>query len=251
MDEASLRELLDSVASGSVGVEKAIGRLRSLDTGDMGFARVDNHRTLRRGFPEVIFGEGKTSDQIAAIAKRIYDSGVPMLATRCTVADADAVRVVLPEARYDNVSRCIVALPHPLPKVPGHVVVAPGGTSDIPVAEEAALTASLAGVTVDRLWDVGVAGIHRLLENRDRFTAADVIVAVAGMEGALPSVIAGLVSCPVIAVPTSIGYGAAFGGLAPLLSMLNSCSPGVAVVNIDNGFGAGYLAGTMARQIAR
>ena len=251
MDERDVRTLLDQVASGTVPVSDALRRLQSLDTADLGFARIDRHRAMRRGFPEVIFAEGKTPAQVAAIAVALYESGSPVLATRCAADAADAVATAIPSATYHAIARCVIAVPTPINPAPGRVVVATGGTTDIPVAEEAALTAELTGVTVDRLWDVGVAGIHRLLANAGRFDDADAIVAVAGMEGALPTVVAGLVACPVIAVPTSVGYGAAFGGLAPLLGMLTACSPGVAVVNIDNGFGAGYLAGTIARRAAR
>ena len=251
MDERDVRTLLGEVASGTVPVSDALRRLQSLDTADLGFARIDRHRAMRRGFPEVIFAEGKSPDQVAAIALALYESGSPVLATRCATDAADAVATAIPSASYHAIARCVIAVPTPIKPAAGRVVVATGGTTDIPVAEEAALTAELTGVTVDRLWDVGVAGIHRLLANAGRFDDADAIVAVAGMEGALPTVVAGLVACPVIAVPTSVGYGAAFGGLAPLLGMLTACSPGVAVVNIDNGFGAGYLAGTIARRAAR
>lgn len=251
MDERDVRILLEGVAEGRVAVGEALRRLQTLDTAELGFARIDRHRAMRRGFPEVIYAEGKTPDQVAAIAVALYEAGNPVLATRCNPDAASAVAQVVPGATYHAVARCTVALPAPIRPVPGRVVIATGGTTDIPVAEEAALTSELTGVTVDRLWDVGVAGIHRLLANAGRFDDADVIIAVAGMEGALPSVIAGLVACPVIAVPTSVGYGAAFGGIAPMLGMLTTCSPGVAVVNIDNGFGAGYLAGTIARRSAR
>ncbi len=246
-----MRILLEGVAEGRVAVREALRRLQTLDTAELGFARIDRHRAMRRGFPEVIYAEGKTPDQVAAIAVALYEAGNPVLATRCNPDAASAVAQVVPGATYHAVARCTVALPAPIRPVPGRVVIATGGTTDIPVAEEAALTSELTGVSVDRLWDVGVAGIHRLLANAGRFDDADVIIAVAGMEGALPSVIAGLVACPVIAVPTSVGYGAAFGGIAPMLGMLTTCSPGVAVVNIDNGFGAGYLAGTIARRSAR
>jgi len=246
-----VRILLEGVAEGRVAVGEALRRLQTLDTAELGFARIDRHRAMRRGFPEVIYAEGKTPDQVAAIAVALYEAGNPVLATRCNPDAASAVAQVVPGATYHAVARCTVALPAPIRPVPGRVVIATGGTTDIPVAEEAALTSELTGVSVDRLWDVGVAGIHRLLANAGRFDDADVIIAVAGMEGALPSVIAGLVACPVIAVPTSVGYGAAFGGIAPMLGMLTTCSPGVAVVNIDNGFGAGYLAGTIARRSAR
>lgn len=251
MDERDVRILLEGVAEGRVAVREALRRLQTLDTAELGFARIDRHRAMRRGFPEVIYAEGKTPDQVAAIAVALYEAGNPVLATRCNADAASAVAQVVPGATYHAVARCTVALPAPIRPVPGRVVIATGGTTDIPVAEEAALTSELTGVSVDRLWDVGVAGIHRLLANAGRFDDADVIIAVAGMEGALPSVIAGLVACPVIAVPTSVGYGAAFGGIAPMLGMLTTCSPGVAVVNIDNGFGAGYLAGTIARRSAR
>ena len=250
MDERDVRTLLEAVAQGAVHVGDAVRRLK-LSTADLGFARVDRHRAIRRGFPEVIYAEGKTPAQVAAIAVALYEGGSPVLATRCGPDAANAVSERLPTATYHEVARCAIAIPYPIKPVPGRVVVATGGTTDIPVAEEASLTAELTGVTVERLWDVGVAGIHRLLANAGRFDDADVIVAVAGMEGALPSVVAGLVACPVIAVPTSVGYGAAFGGVAPLLGMLTACSPGVSVVNIDNGFGAGYLAGTIARRTAR
>ena len=251
MDERDVRILLEGVAEGRVAVGEALRRLQTLDTAELGFARIDRHRAMRRGFPEVIYAEGKTPDQVAAIAVALYEAGNPVLATRCNPDAASAVAQVVPGATYHAVARCTVALPAPIRPVPGRVVIATGGTTDIPVAEEAALTSELTGVSVDRLWDVGVAGIHRLLANAGRFDDADVIIAVAGMEGTLPSVIAGLVACPVIAVPTSVGYGAAFGGIAPMLGMLTTCSPGVAVVNIDNGFGAGYLAGTIARRSAR
>jgi NCAIR mutase (PurE)-related protein len=247
MDEAALRSLLDSVAGGAVSVEEATRRIKRLDVEDLGFARLDHHRTLRRGFPEVIYSPGKTPEEVGIIAERIAAAGQSVLATRCTPDAYEEVRRRVPDAVYHARARCAVAVRNPPPLVSGVVVVATGGTSDIPVAEEAALTVELAGSPVERLWDVGVAGIHRLLANRERLLAANVVVAVAGMEGALPSVIGGLVERPVIAVPTSVGYGAAFGGLAALLGMLNSCSPGVTVVNIDNGFGAGYLAGMINR----
>jgi hypothetical protein len=184
---------------------------------------------------------------VAIIDERLAASGQSVLATRCDAADFEAVRARVPDAVFHAVARCIVAVRSVPPRAAGTVVVATGGTTDIPVAEEAAITAELTGSTVERLWDVGVAGIHRLLANRDRLLSASVVVAVAGMEGALPSVVGGLVDRPVIAVPTSIGYGAAFGGLAALLGMLTSCAPGVLVVNIDNGFGAGYAAGMINR----
>ncbi len=256
MDEAAIRALLDAVAAGEVPVAEATRRLKRLEVEDLGFARLDRHRLLRLGFPEVIYGPGKTPEQVALIAERLVAAGQPALATRCGPDVFAVVQARLPGAVYHSVARCISIIPPAsqaaqvdgaAPAPLGQIVIATGGTSDIPVAEEAAITAELAGCRVDRLWDVGVAGIHRLLANRDRLFAADVIIAVAGMEGALASVIGGMVDRPVIAVPTSIGYGAAFGGLAALLGMLNSCAPGTTVVNIDNGFGAGYAAAMIAR----
>lgn len=247
MDEASITALLKAVAQGAVTPENAARRLKRLDIEDLGFARIDHHRAFRKGFPEVIYGSGKTPEQIAIIAERLAAAGETVLATRCDAAAGAAVRDRLPDAVYYPVPRCIVAVRATPPRAPGTIVVATGGTTDIPVAEEAALTAELTGSTVERLWDVGVAGIHRLLASRDRLLAANVLVVVAGMEGALPSVVGGLVDRPVIAVPTSVGYGAAFGGIAALLGMLTACAPGVLVVNIDNGFGAGYAAGMVNR----
>jgi hypothetical protein len=246
MQTSDIRTLLDGVARGDVSVADAAsqlaGALRAQPLEDLGFARVDHHRTLRQGFPEVVLGLGKTPDQIAAIASRIVGRGHTLLVTRADPAAFDAVRAVVPAAEYHDVARTITHRMGEVPAGRGVVLVAAAGTSDLPVAEEAAVTAEVMGNTVDRLFDVGVAGLHRLLREHDRLTAARVIVVVAGMEGALPSVVGGLVSVPVIAVPTSIGYGASFQGLAALLGMLNSCANGVAVVNIDNGFGAGCIA---------
>jgi pyridinium-3,5-biscarboxylic acid mononucleotide synthase len=250
MDEAALRALLNSVATGKVPPDDATQRIKRLDTENLGFARLDHHRVLRRGFPEVIYSPGKTPEQVGIIAERMAAAGQTVLATRCSHEAYQAIADRLPDAVYHEVARCAVVRRAIPPTVPGMVMIATGGTSDIPVAEEAALTAELSGSPVERLWDVGVAGVHRLLVHRERLTNANVIVAVAGMEGALPSVIGGLVDRPVIAVPTSVGYGAAFGGIAPLLGMLNACSPGISVVNIDNGFGAGYLAGLINRMSA-
>ena len=247
MDEAAVRALLEAVAAGEVAPAAAALRLKRFDVEDLGFARLDHHRALRKGFPEVIYGPGKTPEQVATIAERIAAAGQTVLATKCDPAQFGAVAARLPDAVHHQVARCVVVARDRPPPATGLIVVATGGTSDIPVAEEAALTAELTGSRVERLWDVGVAGIHRLLAHHARLLEASVVVVVAGMEGALPSVIGGLVECPVIAVPTSVGYGAAFGGVAPLLGMLNSCAPGLAVVNIDNGFGAGYLAGMINR----
>ena len=247
MDEAALRALLDAVAAGSVATEEALRRVKQLDVEDLGFARIDRHRLLRRGFPEVIYSPGKTPDEVGEIGARLAAAGQSVLATRCSPEAYEALRKRVPDAIYHERARCAVAVRNRPALATGLIVVATGGTSDIPVAEEAAITAELAGNPVERLWDVGVAGIHRLLANRERLLAANVMIVVAGMEGALPSVVGGLVDRPVIAVPTSVGYGAAFGGLAPLLGMLNSCSPGVTVMNIDNGFGAGYFAAMLNR----
>jgi NCAIR mutase (PurE)-related protein len=247
MDEASLKSLLDAVAAREVTPADATRRIKHLDVEDLGFARLDHHRTLRRGFPEVIYSPGKTPEEVGIIAERIAASGTSVLATRCAPEAFAEIQRRVPDATYHARARCAVAVRNPPARVAGTVVVATGGTSDIPVAEEAALTAELAGSPVVRLWDVGVAGIHRLLAKRELLLSANVVVVVAGMEGALPSVVGGLVDRPVIAVPTSVGYGAAFGGLAALLGMLNSCAPGVTVSNIDNGFGAGYLAGMINR----
>jgi pyridinium-3,5-biscarboxylic acid mononucleotide synthase len=245
MTPAELRSLIDQVASGAVAPDDAhprlLAALRDTPYGDMGFARVDHHRGVRQGFPEVILGLGKSPDQIAAIASRIVDRGEPLLVTRTDESAWAAVHALVPDAEFHPVARAIVVRREVTPGR-GTVLVASAGTSDVPVAEEAAVTAELMGNTVERLYDVGVAGIHRVLKERARLETARVIVVVAGMEGALPSVVAGMVDVPVIGVPTSVGYGASFGGIAALLGMLNSCSNGVSVVNIDNGFGAGCIA---------
>ncbi|HSP91009.1 MAG TPA: nickel pincer cofactor biosynthesis protein LarB, partial [Vicinamibacterales bacterium] len=217
-------------------------RLRAQPFADLGFALVDHDRAARTGFPEVIFGQGKTPAQVAAIAGRIVAHGHTLLATRATPDAFEAVRAVIPDAVFHEQARIIERRAGELPRGAGTILVAVAGTSDIPVAEEAAVTAEVMNNPVDRLFDVGVAGLHRLLSARSRLEAARVVIVVAGMEGALPSVVGGLVRAPVVAVPTSVGYGASFGGVAALLGMLNSCAPGVAVVNIDNGFGAACIA---------
>jgi hypothetical protein len=246
MTPDDLRALLIDVHRGSVPPEAAADQLlqawRQRPFEDLGYARVDHHRPMRQGFPEVVFGAGKTPAQVAAIAERIAASGHDLLVTRTSPDAWAAVREVLPDAVYHDLPRAIVRRAATMRAAEGLVLVASAGTSDIPVAEEAALTAEVMGSRVDRLFDVGVAGLHRLLDAGPRLSAARVVVVVAGMEGALPSVVGGLVAVPVIAVPTSIGYGANLGGLAALLAMLNSCATGVAVVNIDNGFGAGAIA---------
>lgn len=241
-----LQDLLEQVAAGTVdpttAKDQLLGVLRAQPYEDLGFARVDHHRSLRQGFPEVILGLGKTPPQIAAIAAQIVARGSTLLVTRATEAAYEAVRAKVPSATYHADAGLITLRQQDVTPGHGTIIVAAAGTSDLPVAEEAARTAELMGNDVSRLYDVGVAGLHRLLGERERLNAARVIIVVAGMEGALPSVVAGLVSAPVIAVPTSIGYGASFGGIAALLGMLNSCASGVSVVNIDNGFGAASIA---------
>ncbi len=230
-----------------MSLEDALAQLAHLPYEELGFAKIDHHRALRTGFPEVVFGPGKTAEQIAAITERLASASDRVLVTKVAPECFDAVRERLPEAEYHPIARAItIDRLRGAPSRPGIMVIS-GGTSDIPIAEEAAITAELMGNAVERSYDVGVAGVHRLLDHLPRLRQARVVVAVAGMEGALPSVVSGLISVPVIAVPTSVGYGASFGGLAPLLAMLNSCAAGVSVVNIDNGFGAGYLAALINR----
>ncbi len=255
MDAEQLRALLERVKAGETPVEDAMTTLRALPVEDLGFAQLDHHRALRNGFPEVIYCPGKATEHIVAIAERLSLRSRKVLASRATPEVAEAVQKALPGAVYHPLSRMIVipgvetdgaaetafsALP--VSRSVGTVLVVSAGTADISVAEEAAITASEMGSPVERLYDVGVAGIHRLLGRQEQLFAANVLIVVAGMEGALASVVGGLVSRPVIAVPTSVGYGASFGGLSALLTMLNSCASGVGVVNIDNGFGAGFLA---------
>jgi NCAIR mutase (PurE)-related protein len=223
----------------------AVRQLKSLSTHDLGFARVDGHRSLRKGFPEVIYGEGKTPQQIVKITRAILTHNDNLLATRCAPAAVRALRRAFPKAKHHAAARAVTVTKKPLPKRPGFIAVLCAGTTDIPVAEEAAVTADVMGNTVRRYYDIGIAGLHRLLAVNHELLEANVLIVVAGMEGALPSVVGGLVDKPVIAVPTSVGYGAAFGGVAALLGMLNSCASGVTVVNINNGFGAGYAASLM------
>ena len=251
MDRDDLRRLLEDVRTGVVSADEAAGALESLPFTDLDIAKVDHHRTLRCGFPEVIFCEGKTPNQVRKVAREILEQGDVVLGTRASASHYQSVAQHASDARYHEEPRLLVVDRRENPRSEGHILVATGGTADIPVAEEAAITAELMGNRVTRLFDVGVAGIHRLLANQDSLRSANVIIAVAGMEGALPSVIAGMVSSPVIAVPTSVGYGASFGGVAPLLTMLNSCASGVAVVNIDNGFGAAALASSINLAVAR
>jgi NCAIR mutase (PurE)-related protein len=249
MDPERLRELLEAVAARRTSVDDAVGELRELPFRSLGFARVDTHRHVRTGFPEVVLGEGKTPEQIAAIMGELARGGSTVLATRVSPEAAAVVRAAVPEARYLPVPRALVLGPTPAPdRGRGTIAVVSAGTADVPVAEEAALTAELGGNRVERVYDAGVAGLHRLVADRAVIAEAEILVVVAGMEGALPSVVAGLFARPVIAVPTSVGYGASLKGIAALLSMLNSCAAGVAVVNIDNGFGAGQLAAMLNRK---
>lgn len=250
MDPHRIRELLESVAAGSTTPAGALEQLRYLPFESVqDFARIDGHRQLRTGFPEAIWGPGKTPEQIVAIMQRMAERGSIALATRITPEVQAVIQRHLPQVRYSALAR-LSWLPAPVELRPGSLTVVSAGTADLPVAEEAALTAELAGIQVKRLWDVGVAGIHRLLLNREALQA-NVLIVVAGMEGALASVVAGLADCPVIAVPTSVGYGASFQGVAALLTMLNSCAAGIGVVNIDNGFGAAILAGQILRSGVR
>ena len=246
MNASQIRTLLEQVADGRLAAgdaeQQIVGALRERPFEDLGFARVDHHRAFRQGFPEVVLGLGKTPQQIATISQEIVRRGSTLLVTRAAPEAAAAVAAVLPDARYLATARLITFAQQDIARGQGRILVLAAGTSALPVAEEAACTAELMGNDVERLYDVGVAGIHRLLHERHRLASARVIIVVAGMEGALPSVVAGLVSVPVVAVPTSIGYGASFGGIAALLGMLNSCASGVSVVNIDNGFGAANIA---------
>ena len=245
MDPRRLVQLLEDVRVGRMTVESALDELRRLPYEDIGIAQVDHHRALRTGFPEVVFGLYKSPEQVAAIAKEILSRSDRLLVTRVGLETYKKVRMVVPDVTFDKTSQTLIVdrRPSRTPK-PGVLVIS-AGTADLPVAEEAAVTAELMDSAVERLYDVGIAGVHRLLERLSLLQEAKVIVVVAGMEGALPSLVGGLVSAPVLAVPTSVGYGSSFDGLAALLAMMNGCAPGVAVVNIDNGFGAGYLAGVI------
>jgi pyridinium-3,5-biscarboxylic acid mononucleotide synthase len=243
----SIRALFDDVKAGKLTPDEAVERLRHLPFEDLGFAKVDHHRRLRNGMPEVIFGQGKTPEQVAEIFQRLAQHGSNVLATRVNEPQFEAVQKFVPEAEYREVAHAAILRRDSKDYGKGRISVVSAGTSDIPVAEEAVVTAELMGNRVERLYDVGVAGIHRLLAHRELLTESRVIIVCAGMEGALPSVVGGLVGVPVIAVPTSVGYGAAFQGLAALLGMMNSCASNVTVVNIDNGFGAGYVASLINR----
>jgi NCAIR mutase (PurE)-related protein len=248
MSPDHLKKLLDAVKDGATSVDEAVECLRQLPYQDVGCAQVDHHRELRQGMPEVIFGEGKSVPQIVRIMSVMFDKGSNILVTRLSADKAKEVIQVFPVANYHDEARCLTLQSHPPePRGRGTILVVSAGTSDIPVAAEAMVTARFLGNETNQIYDVGVAGIHRLLARREQLDAAAVIIVVAGMEGALPSVVGGLVDKPVIAVPTSIGYGASFGGIAALLGMLNSCAAGVTVVNIDNGFGAACAASLINR----
>ena len=243
MKESDIKKILQKVRTGTLSIEKAVESLRTLPFEDIGFAHIDHHRSLRQGFPEVIWGEGKSAEQLIAIIRKMRDKKYPILATRVDKKKAAQVKKIFPEATYYPASRALtVVCGRTEAKGRGMILVISAGTSDIPVAEEAVITARIMGNPVEHIYDVGVAGIHRLMSQTEKLFAANVLIVVAGMEGALPSVVGGLVSRPVIAVPTSTGYGSSFGGITALLGMLNSCASGIAVVNIDNGFGAGYVA---------
>lgn len=248
MDIRKLEDLLRNVKAGKTSTDEAMAQLRSLPFEDLGYARIDHHRSLRKGFPEVIWGEGKSSIQIASIMRQLKRKNQNILVTRLDGKKAKAIQKSFQKSQYYPRSKVLTYLIHPLkPQGKGTILVITAGTTDIPVAEEAVITAQFMGNRVETLYDVGVAGIHRLLYEREKLEAARILIVVAGMEGALPSVVAGLIDRPVIAVPTSVGYGTSFGGITALLAMLNSCASGVAVVNIDNGFGAGYMASLMNR----
>jgi NCAIR mutase (PurE)-related protein len=250
VDREAVRTLLNDVSAGRTSVDDAVARLRHLPYDDLGFAKVDLHRALRAGAPEAVFCPGKTPEQVVAIVSRLAQHHSNVLATRCDRSVAAAVAAAGLPHTYHEAPRVLIVRPEPAEGV-GVIVVAAAGTADLPVAEEAALVAEALGNRVERLYDCGVAGLHRLLEHHAVLADANAIVAVAGMEGALPSVIGGLVDRPVIAVPTSIGYGASFGGIAALLAMLNSCAPGVSVVNIDNGYGAAHQASQINHLVAK
>ena len=249
MTQETILEMLQRVHDGALRPEQAMERLARLPYEDTGFAKIDHHRQLRNGLPEVIYAAGKTAPQVGEIFFRMAAMGGDVLATRADEAAFAAVKALVPQASFHPVARIIELRQSSLRDTRGSLAVLCAGTSDLPVAEEAAITAEVMGATVQRIYDVGVAGLHRLLSQREALREAEVVIVCAGMEGALPSVVGGLVAAPVIAVPTSVGYGAAFGGVAALLGMLNSCSPNVTVVNIDNGFGAAYSASMILHRI--
>ena len=242
MDKEKIKKLLEDVRVGKIGIDDALRILKSLPYEDLGFAKIDTHRDLRKGFPEVILCSGKTIDQVAEIVERLSQENEFVMATKADVDVYEAVKNIRKDAVYYKTAKIVLAGKRKNKKCKEKILVVSAGTSDLPIAEEVVVTAEAMGNTVDKLYDIGVAGVHRLLDNKEKLFNANVIVVVAGMEGALSSVVGGLVDKPVIAVPTSVGYGASFDGLAALLTMLNCCAPGVVVVNIDNGFGAGYFA---------
>ena len=249
MKEDNIRELLVRISKGDVSIDEGLEKLKDLPYEDIGIAHIDHHRSLRRGLPEVIFGEGKNVSEILSIMDRIFRQGENVIVTRVDPIKANDISEKYPESNYHDRSRVLTLMKHPVKdRGRGAILVISAGTSDIPVAEEAALTARFMGNEVDTIYDLGVAGLHRLLGHSDQLRKASILIVVAGMEGALPSVVGGLVDKPVIAVPTSVGYGASFQGITALLGMLNSCASGVTVVNIDNGFGAGYAASLMNRK---
>ena len=251
MTPGETRRLFERVAAREVPVEKAVAALQRLEVEDLGFAQVDHHRSIRCGFPEVVLGMGKSPEEIVAIARAVLAGAGRLLVTRASPEAAAALRRAFPDARWEERARCVTVIRDVDSRPPqGRVLVVSGGTGDLPVAEEARVTAEITGSLVETVYDAGVAGIHRILARTEALRGANCVVVVAGMEGALASVVGGLCEAPVIAVPTSVGYGASFGGIAPLLAMLNSCAAGVAVVNIDNGFGAGFLASRINRSIA-
>ncbi|MDP3765548.1 MAG: nickel pincer cofactor biosynthesis protein LarB [Nanoarchaeota archaeon] len=241
MYEQKVRKVMFGVASKKITVDEAIKKMKFMPFEDLGFAKLDYHRTLRKGFPEVVFCQNKTTGQVIEIVKKLSSKNTDVLATRATEEMFKEIKKVIKEAEYNKISKTISIVKNKKQKK-GKILVLSAGTSDINVAEEAAVVAEAMGNKVERLYDVGVAGLHRLLSNKEKLADANVLIVVAGMDGVLPSVVSGLIGTPIIAVPTSVGYGASFKGIAPLLTMLNSCSPGVVVVNIDNGFGAGYFA---------
>lgn len=245
MDVQSLKNLLENVKNGGMEIDEALSALKKLPFEDLGFAKVDHHRTIRNGYPEVIYSEGKTVEQIKEIVKRLMNTGNNILATRADRSVYEGILELTEDVMYHEMARIVVVKKREIEMSKKQIAIVSAGTSDMRVAEEAAITAETLGNTVNRIYDVGVAGIHRLLAKADEIMSANVIIVVAGMEGALASVVGGMVDKPVIAVPTSVGYGANFGGLSALLTMLNSCASGIGVVNIDNGFGAGYLASTI------
>ena len=247
MEEKSLRRLLEELRDGAVDMDECLLRLRVMPFEDLGFAKIDHHRSIRCGFPEVIFCQGKSTEQVCAIAEKLAERGSNLLATRASDEVMSALACIFPEAEVNRTARTVALIRDRPPEPPGVVAVICAGTSDLPVAEEVRVTTEAMGSRTMTLYDAGVAGIHRLLAHAEAIQRANVLVVVAGMEGALASVVGGLVDKPVIAVPTSVGYGASFSGLAPLLTMLNSCAAGVSVVNIDNGFGAGYIAALINR----